>query len=521
MMDNCFATTKKLLKILKVPFSNGFLKEKILTHPQYPSLLSVSDTLQEYGIESLAIKHPKKELDDLPLPGIVQVFKGKEMFFNIITSVSNQAVSLIDEEGIAKKMSTSDFFEIWTGVILLLEKGENATEHGIRKKSNELLFLKTIGTICCLSLISWFLLISFESAFSLVILSYFLLKALGLFISILLLWYQQNKDNPTLNQFCTNGGKSDCNSVLDSKDFQWLDGKLNPSMLAFAYFTSSIGVLTISGSLSLALLGWLSVITLPIIAYSFFYQASVIKNWCRFCLLIQGILFLEAVTMFGGKFWLSEFQLSPFLLFCALFCGTILGGVFLISLLGLIEKVYKTQRELNKFKSNKELFELSLTRSKKIVNDPQGLGIFIKGENSKFQVTKVCNPYCGPCSRVHPVLENLFEKGNIDLQIIFASRSGDEKNELAIQHFLAIAEKDDLTLTRNALDDWYLADEKDYIDFAKKYPLNEELFLQKEKLKLMEDWCEKESISYTPTLFINGYELPKEYKVEDLHFVLS
>jgi hypothetical protein len=29
-------------------------------------------------------------------------------------------------------------------------------------------------------------------------------------------------------------------------------------------------------------------------------------------------------------------------------------------------------------------------------------------------------------------------------------------------------------------------------------------------------WCKRERITHTPTIFINGYELPDEYNVHDL-----
>ena len=189
-------------------------------------------------------------------------------------------------------------------------------------------------------------------------------------------------------------------------------------------------------------------------------------------------------------------------------------------MLGLRDKVYKTQRELAKLKSNKELFELSLSRSKKIKSEPRGLGILLKGEKPKYQVIKVCNPYCAPCAWVHPVLESLVDRGNIDLQIIFTPASGDEQKEKTVRHLLAIESNGDSNLTRQALDDWYGSEKKDYGRFAANYPMNGELRLQEERVKEMEDWCNKEQISYTPTLFINGYELPSEFKVMDLKFIL-
>ena len=74
----------------------------------------------------------------------------------------------------------------------------------------------------------------------------------------------------------------------------------------------------------------------------------------------------------------------------------------------------------------------------------------------------------------------------------------------------------DKTKTQKALDDWYLAEKKDYESFANKYPMNGELAKQKDKLKAMNDWCKKEKITHTPTIFINGYKLPDEYHLHDL-----
>ena len=41
-----------------------------------------------------------------------------------------------------------------------------------------------------------------------------------------------------------------------------------------------------------------------------------------------------------------------------------------------------------------------------------------------------------------------------------------------------------------------------------------------DKIKKMEHWCRRERIMETPTIFINGYELPNEYTVEDLNEIL-
>jgi len=72
-----------------------------------------------------------------------------------------------------------------------------------------------------------------------------------------------------------------------------------------------------------------------------------------------------------------------------------------------------------------------------------------------------------------------------------------------------------------SLDKWYTAEPKDYDAFAKQYPMNGELQNQSQKIALMQQWCEAEKITHTPTIFINGHELPGEYLVDDLKEVLT
>jgi len=145
----------------------------------------------------------------------------------------------------------------------------------------------------------------------------------------------------------------------------------------------------------------------------------------------------------------------------------------------------------------------------------------LKGANAKYHILKVCNPYCGPCARTHPLLEQLFDTGKIDLQIIFVAGGDDEVKINTIRHLMGIASISNLEQTRLALDYWYLQDKKDYNAFSGKYQLNGELANQQPKVKAMQDWAEKEQITHTPTIFINGYELPSAYIIEDLKYILQ
>jgi hypothetical protein len=84
----------------------------------------------------------------------------------------------------------------------------------------------------------------------------------------------------------------------------------------------------------------------------------------------------------------------------------------------------------------------------------------------------------------------------------------------SVKHLMALYEKNDYKLIKQALDDWYLADKKDYKVFAEKYSLNGEFERQGEKLKATKMWCNEVKIDFTPTFFVNGYQFPSQYNIE-------
>jgi len=139
------------------------------------------------------------------------------------------------------------------------------------------------------------------------------------------------------------------------------------------------------------------------------------------------------------------------------------------------------------------------------------------------KIVKVCNPYCGPCAKAHELLEQLIHNNpTVQLQIIFTATNHEHDYKTPpVRHLLAIAADNEETLVKGALNDWYLAKEKNYNVFADKYPMTEQLLQQDVKIEAMQSWCEQTQIDYTPTIFINGQQLPEMYTVEDLKYFFS
>ena len=273
---------------------------------------------------------------------------------------------------------------------------------------------------------------------------------------------------------------------------------------------------------SLSVSGILSLVSIPLVAASIYYQAIVIKQWCKFCLIIQAILVAEVAITFLAKFYLSKIETETLPVLFLLLLIPILGWELIKPLLEKEKEINIYKRKLRIIKNNPDIFESLLIKSRKLKTSTKGLGLSLSNnsDTQKYFVIKICSPYCPPCSKSHPILEDLVNAGKINLQILYTASSNKDKIGKAVSHFLAIDELSK-NKTQQALDDWYLEDQKNYDVFAAKYPIDEMLLQkQNDKIKEMHNWCNLEKIAHTPTIFINGFELPKEYNVEDLKDIL-
>lgn len=532
-MNNCINSTKKTLQILGVPHTQKYIEDIILSHQDHNSLLAISDTLTKYSIENTAVELTKERIDELPSTCIVQVTIEKSTLFYVIQNVGESHVSFYDEKNKLEVYNKVDFQKVWTGICLLFEKTENSKEVGIERK----LTVKKINIIL-ISIAS--ILLIFSTALGLsnaevyggsialfYTILYAMLKLIGLALGILLLWFEIDQHNPTLQNFCSGGSKKiNCNAVLNSEYATLFKGSLNLSLstIAFSYFIASLLFLFISGfsSASVSLLSLSSFIVAPVVLVSFYYQAFVIKQWCKFCIIIQVVLLTETLISYLGGFYKNNIALEELPVLIAFFILPILAWGKLKLLFENDKLINFYRRRLNKVKNNLDVFESLLIKSRKITTNTEGLGIPLNGNNTKYDIIKVCSPYCGPCATAHPILEALYANGKINLQIVFAPNENESHPALKpIKHFLAIDSQKNPAKTQQALDDWYNAEQKDYNVFANKYVMNGELEKQKNKLQAMREWCQKEKIKHTPTVFINGHELPDEYQIEDLRDILG
>jgi uncharacterized membrane protein len=536
--ENLIDATIKFLSLLNVKVTNLTLEKDLYNHPDYPSLLSVNDVLTEYGVGNVSLKVPLDQLVEIPTP-FIALIKGEAAYslsFTIVETISGDNIKYYNPEKYQwENISRADFEKTWSSGVVLLADAEGATgEKDYSKKRREekrlkiakyvtFLTLPVFTIIACLTALIKYS----QPALFPVIFTVFTL--LGCIVGGLLLWYGIDEYNPVAQQICGAGKKTNCGAVLNSKASK-IAG-ISWSVIGFTYFAGGLFTLLFTGILTtstLFILAWLNVLAVPYVFFSVYYQWRIAKQWCVLCLSVQGLLVLQLVTAFAAG-WHTTLTINEVfnsdLLIPVLFAYAI--PFIIVSLLLPAYRSAKENKrnktELQRLKHNPQIFEALLGKQKTITESAVGLGIVLGNPDATHKIIKVCNPYCGPCAKAHvPMEELLHNNPDLQIQIIFyATNDEGDKKAPPVKHLLAIAGKGSEQLTQQALDDWYLPEKKDYEVFAAKYPMNGELKQQDDKVNAMHNWCNKTEIAFTPTFFVNGYQLPEMYSVSDLKYFLT
>lgn len=526
--DNLIASTANLLNLLKVKVTHNTIKDTLLSNPNYPSLLSVSESLKQWKIDAEAYTVAPDKLALLPVPFMAHL-KADSGSFVAVREVNSINITYLKDNGSENKIALEDFYKKWSNNVLLVDAShESGQSDYIANKRKEQVsifrfpLLVTILTI--IAAISFIKQVDQSSVSQLLLRSGFWgFTILGAITTSLLLWYEYDNNNAYLKNICSINKKTNCSAVLNSKaskilGFSW-------SEIGFFYFIGSLIYLLLGGNSSAGLypLIVLNIIALPYIVFSIIYQAFVVKQWCVLCLVVQFILFAEFLTSWlTGNLNNSFFTGWRFIQY-----NQLILAFFLPVALWTIIKPYlyraKESEEIKynfkRFKNSPEVFNSILQRQMSMKNNPEGLGITFGNPSAGNILIKVCNPYCGPCARSFPYLEELVSTNdNWRVQILFtASPDKNDYRSLPVAHFLEINDRennDDKII--KALGDWYNEKDKHYDIYAKKYPLKFDFEDQQKELALMDDWCLKENISFTPTYYVNGRRLPENYSVEDL-----
>lgn len=524
-------TIEMILFFFNIKFTRRKLLSFIENHLDYPSLLSVKDTLEEYGIQSAAIRKGDYQYSDFEIPFVclIQRSSWSNAEFVLVKDVGDETISYFDPVERVDKIDTLLFFEkLDKGIVLLLDPENRKDEHDYvvnRKKEIVEAVISKFPYFSIAIFTVFSLIYQFSSSYNWLSILFTITAAIGFGFSFLLIWRELDEHNPFLKEVCGGKGKKiNCDAVLHSKGAKLFG--VSWSVWGAGFFSTFylFQLLFVGQDANILVWSILSLLISPYIIYSIYYQSVVIRQWCPLCLGIQAILFVNAISSFMYLSDISSWSIHWYTIAIAFFVGILLlyCGQALISILKDAKESKEYRKQWKKLKYNLDIFNSLLRRNERIISPVNGLGIVVGNPMAEREVVKVCNPYCGPCSKAHAELEFLIDKNpNIRLRVIFMATGNDSDIMTPpVRHFMGIEEKYGSLVVKQALDDWYLSENKDYSQFASKYPLNGELDRQLDKMTAMRSWCDNMKIRATPTFFIDGYEMPEGYDISELKYFL-
>ncbi|HTJ12441.1 MAG TPA: vitamin K epoxide reductase family protein [Dinghuibacter sp.] len=518
------------VRLLGIKVTQTTLKRDLVENPYYPSLLSLSDTFDRYGLSNAAYALEGNLLDQAEPPFVAYAsVKGNLRDFVLVTAISGDAVTYRYDGRKPVTLDREAFLKIYRGYIWVAESTTRVVEKDFEQKRVEERRGRLKRGVALVVAAAVLLGLAYDSLPSgayeeTVFCLWLLTKTAGMAVSVLLLLYESGSGGAFVQQICQAGAQTDCGAVLGSKASAI--GGVTWSEIGFFYFAATLSGLLFPGVAFVAkewLLCWSAFLVVLYTPFSLYYQWKVVRQWCPLCLCVQAILVLEltlSLIVYGKAASIPQASVLPAVMVCALWPA--LTWIFLKPQLTMARNGREYQAAYKRLRSNPDLFQGLLQQQAQAPDGWQELGIALGNPQAPIQILKVCSPYCGPCAAAHPVLEDVLERNkNTQLRILFTApnKEGDRRTPV-VKHLMALAARRQPGLIERALGDWYGAKEKDYKAFADKYPLEPAEGNEGEQLEAMAGWCELAEITFTPTIFVGGYRLPEDFSVQDLSEIL-
>lgn len=519
-MNFSYSIIQCLFNAYKVFYTQLGLRNIINEIPKPDSMYGISKILWKYGIKNRAIKAASWKDFSSPYPFLAFHDNCFTWIFpeDATTKGKNlpEGVNVISYDVFHKKNIE---FPI---PILLLE----TTLEGIKEPNYKTNKEKQIIYIFLLIIISlWMAGIIIRGCYTLYHLNVlwllsFVLNFSGTLFSSAMLLKRMHIQYRLIDKICKTKKEDTldgCNHAINSKT-SMLFGLISLDLLAFVFFLTN-SLLEIVDPVRYAdSISFFFLLTSPIIVWSIIYQKYKLKHWCVLCLSICFVL--------GGHFIVSLCMgipiFNPNFIINTIYLSLGYGGVLSLSFfLSEFFAAFSMQKELiqknQQEKMKSEVFFHHLTQSSKISFPEWPMAITLaKPQNARYKLTVISNPYCKGCADLHLRLHGIsaFLKEKVHIEYVFISFTGKRMQTLNIVDWCG---KDDPFF---CLHKWFSEYKYSKADNLDRFMKNEETPTSRiQELEKQETWI-KEHIKYTPTLFFNGYEFPRNYNIEDLLYIL-
>jgi uncharacterized membrane protein len=472
------------------------------SHPNYPSALAFSDTLNFMGVRNDAYELDKEYWDELPEEFIAIV----DNSFSLVKKTGDQYSIYSDK---AKTLGKEELYQKSTDFVLLFEK-EKTESHSVTSYKPFVYSVFAIVLVYSLLTLEWY-----EAAFN-------ILSLAGVYISLEIFNQKFGNTSAVIESICggdTAGNQSvnSCNKIITQDKTSIFGLKFSDFSLIYFIGLTVLGLFLPATSFIIKGFTLASIIA---IGYSLYIQGFVEKTFCRVCLLIISILVAQ---LFIGTFLFENgyFDIKIALLGLILWVAVFSLVLYVNNTLEQKENLQKSNAKNLRFKRNYDLFKRELLENEKVTFTDNET-FFVGNQDAKLRLSIVSNPYCGFCKDAHKIMENLLERypNDISVQMRF-NYSPDQKNEKAtnlISDFMYVYKNKSAKEFLHLVEYWYKTRDEDQIrQKAGMTSANENLT----PLINMSAENRNAGLNFTPIILINGYQFPDKYDREDIYYFID
>jgi len=288
--------------------------------------------------------------------------------------------------------------------------------------------------------------------------------------------------------------------------------------VGLGYFATNVLFLLFAPSL-VAYIALINIATLPYAFWSVWYQYAKARQWCPLCLIVQVLLWsIFAVNCIFGYILIPGLGIQELLTLTMLGCGyvvAILGLNVVIPKISTGRMVQALRQSINSLKADEDVFAALLKKQPHYEIDCRSI-IRFGNPDSPLQLTILSNPYCNPCSKMHKRIEQLLQKTNNNIGIEYFLSSFKEEWNSTNKYLIAACLADDSDSAMQLITDWFENGKALRDEYYKDWGLDIGAPEVEVEFQKHEAWRKKTQIRATPTVLVNGYKLPENYKIEDL-----
>jgi uncharacterized membrane protein len=364
------------------------------SHPKYPQLISIVDTLAFFSIE----------YDVYETSSIQEIEESVICFIALLKRTNNLTeLSFVERNNNLYKIDSINVSldvvnKYWGNIVLIL--GENEK---FKDKKNKKIIVSFLAS-------AFILLAICDFKFS--VFGFYIFPILGMLLSIITLKDIFGFNSSISEKICKASKKTDCQAILSSKKWK-LFKLIDFSDLSLSFFLSQFFLLFITSLFNAEhdffQLQFIALLTsTPLILISLYYQKNVEKKWCILCLGIIIVLTLEFIFLLIFRKELSfpiKIQNDIILLNIVIF------GCIFILWKTLKKLILKYKELLNKdLRRNHTLFSYPIFKAILKRGKPYNIEFnFLKFNRfSKFQTfLLITDPFCNHCKNLHSELHSL------------------------------------------------------------------------------------------------------------------